>query len=95
MTYSWHRVDGDLPPGSLGQNSNTLTIVGATPTDEGMYYCMASKEKLRVESNRATLNVNGRGEFYSNFRLLLCKNRQSLDIQNTIKCVRPEYPPPG
>ena len=66
MTYSWHRVNGDLPSGSTGQHSNTLTIVRATPTDEGNYYCMASKEKIRVESNRATLNVDGRGEFYIN-----------------------------
>ena len=69
MTYSWHRVDGDLPPGSLGQNSNTLTIYGVTPHDEGMYYCMASKERIRVESNRATVNVDGRGELYGSYKL--------------------------
>ena len=67
VTYSWHRVNGNLPAGSTGQNSHILTIHGVTPHDEGTYYCMASKERIRVESNRATLNVDGRGEFYSNY----------------------------
>ena len=60
VTYSWHRVDGDLPSRSRGQNSNTLTIPRATPHDEGMYYCMASKEGVIVESNRAIISVNGK-----------------------------------
>ena len=60
VTYSWHRVDGSIPPRSQGQNSNKLTIPRATPPDEGMYYCIGMKERIRVESNRARLNVNGK-----------------------------------
>ena len=40
--YSWHRVDGDVPSQSSGQNTNTLTIHRAVPADEGQYYCMAT-----------------------------------------------------
>ena len=60
VTYSWHHVDDDLPFRSRWQNSNTLTIPRATPHDEGMYYCMASKEGVSVESNRAILIVDGK-----------------------------------
>ena len=56
VTYSWHRDGGSVP---RGQNSNTLTITRATPPDEGRYYCMASKEGISVESNRATVRVDG------------------------------------
>ena len=59
MTYSWHHDGGSIPSGSRGQNSNTLTIPRATPPDEGMYYCMASKEGISVESNRARVRVDG------------------------------------
>ena len=41
--YSWHRVDGDLPSQSSGQNTNTLTIHRIVPADEGEYYCMATQ----------------------------------------------------
>ena len=41
--YSWHRVDGDLPSQSSGQNTNTLTIHRVVPADEGEYYCMATQ----------------------------------------------------
>ena len=57
--YSWHRVDGSVPPRSQGQNTNELTILQAIPPDEGMYYCIAMKEGIRAESNRAILNVDG------------------------------------
>ena len=59
VKYSWHRVDGSVPPRTEGQNTNELTIPQATPPDEGMYYCTAMKEGIRVESNRAVLNVDG------------------------------------
>ena len=58
--YSWHRVDGSIPPRSQRQNSDELTIPQVTPPDEGMYYCIAMKEGVRVESNRVTLNVDGK-----------------------------------
>ena len=60
VTYSWHRDGGSVPS---RQNSNTLTITRATPPDEGMYYCMASKEEISVESSRAGLTVDGKQFF--------------------------------
>ena len=63
MTYSWHRVSGSIPSRSQRQNSNELTIPKATPPDEGMYYCIAVKEGIRVESNRVTLKVDGRSMY--------------------------------
>ena len=59
MTYSWHRHGDSVPSRSRGQNSNTLTIPTATPPDEGIYYCMARKERISVESSRARLRVDG------------------------------------
>ena len=59
-TYSWHRVDGSVSPRSIGQDNSTLTIPRVTPYDEGMYYCIAIKEEITVESNKARLNVNGK-----------------------------------
>ena len=64
MTYSWHRDGGSVPSRSRGQNSNTLTIGRATPPDEGIYYCMASKEGISVESNRARARVDGKKSHY-------------------------------
>jgi len=60
VTYSWHRVGGSVPSRSRGQNNNELTIPGATPHDEGKYYCLASKDRISVESNRATVKVDGK-----------------------------------
>ena len=59
VTYSWHRGGGSVPSRSGGQNSSTLTITRATPHDEGRYYCMANKEGISVESNRARVRVDG------------------------------------
>ena len=61
VTYSWnrYRYGGSVPSRSRGRNSNTLTITRTTPPDEGMYYCMANKEGISVESNRATVRVHG------------------------------------
>jgi len=59
VTYSWHRDGRTVPSRSRGQNSNTLTIPTATPPDGGRYYCMANKEGINVESNRARVRVDG------------------------------------
>ena len=62
-TYTWHRVGGSVPVRSTGKSSQTLTIPRATPHDEGMYYCIASKEGVSVESNRAAVTVDGKNFF--------------------------------
>ena len=60
VKYSWHRVNGSIPYKSQGRNSNTLIIPRATPYDEGVYYCKASKNGITVESNKVVVRVNGR-----------------------------------
>ena len=59
MTYSWYRVNGSVSVRSTGQNSNTLNIPMITANDDGIYYCMASKDGISVESNRARVMVEG------------------------------------
>jgi len=60
VTYSWHHVSDRVPSKLVGQNSNILTISRATPHDEGMYYCMASKDGISVESSRAIVRIDGK-----------------------------------
>ena len=60
VIYSWHRIDGHIPPRSLGQHSDTLTIHTVTPHDEGMYYCIANKSAISVQSNNASVQVDGK-----------------------------------
>ena len=59
-SYSWHRANGRIPSRSVGQNSNVFTILMASPVDNGRYYCLVSKDGVSVESNRATITVNGK-----------------------------------
>ena len=61
VRYSWHRVDGHLPSHSHGRHNDTLIIHRATPHDEGMYYCVARKNGISVESSIALVKVNGKG----------------------------------
>ena len=59
-SYSWHRNNGDIPSTrSTGQNTNTLTITRAIPTDEGMYYCIATNDGGSTSSMSASLTVDG------------------------------------
>ena len=60
VTYSWHRVGGPLPLQSQGQDSKRFTINRATPHDEGVYYCVAKKSGIRVESTNALVTINGK-----------------------------------
>ena len=61
VKYSWHRVDGHLPSHhSHGRHNYTLTIHRVTPHDEGMYYCTAKKSGIRVKSNNALVQVDGK-----------------------------------
>lgn len=45
---------------SSGQHSNTFTIHKATPLDEGEYYCVARKSGITVQSNTASVVVDGK-----------------------------------
>ena len=58
--YSWHRVDGDVPSHSSGQNTNRLTIHRAVPADEGQYYCMAMLFGHCAVSNNVMVTVEGK-----------------------------------
>ena len=60
MTYSWHRVGGSVPLRSIGQNNSTLTIPRVTPYDAGMYYCIAKRNDISIESDKAVVSVNGK-----------------------------------
>ena len=60
VTYSWDRIGGSLPLQSQGQDSNRFTINRATPHDEGVYYCVAKKSGIRVESTNALVIINGK-----------------------------------
>ena len=63
VAYSWHRIGGSIPSRSHGHRSGTLFIPRVTPHDEGMYYCVATKMEIVVESNRATVRVDGKETF--------------------------------
>ena len=58
--YSWHRVDGDIPAHSSGQNTSTLTIHRIVPADEGEYYCMGTLHGHCAKSNIVNVRVNGK-----------------------------------
>ena len=60
VAYSWHRVDGHIPSHSQGRYNDTLTILGATPRDQGTYYCMAVKSGISIKSNDAIVQVDGK-----------------------------------
>ena len=60
VTYSWHRVGSSVPSRSIGQNNSILTIPRATPYDIGVYYCVAERQGISVQSSEAVLRVNGK-----------------------------------
>ena len=59
VIYSWHRVSGSVPSKSIGLNSSTLIISKVTPYDKGLYYCIAKRKGISVQSNKAIVRVNG------------------------------------
>ena len=59
--FSWHRVNGDLPSQSSGQNTDTLTIHRVVPADEGEYYCIAVQFGHHCAvSNNVMVTVEGK-----------------------------------
>ena len=88
-TYSWHRVDDELPTTQrlTGQNSNMLTFHKILPPDEGMYYCVAKKMRVTAESNKVNLEVDGKLLHDINLWLGGCYNllyRKQVDVYITI-----------
>ena len=49
-----------MPSQAEGHNNDTLTIYGATPHDEGMYYCIAEESGITVKSNSASVQIDGK-----------------------------------
>ena len=60
-TYLWYRIGDSVLTRSIGKSNSTLIIPAVTPYDAGVYYCIAEKEEISVESNKAELSVDGRG----------------------------------
>ena len=86
--YLWRRVNGMLPSRSEGRRRSTLTIRRAIPPDEGMYYCIISKDTVTVESDRATLEVNGKLVFI--LAIVSCieyKNISTFGCIHTYVCI--------
>ena len=73
VAYSWHRLIGSVPSRSIGQNSTTLIIPRVTPHDVGDYYCIVQKGNISVQSNKATVTVNGEKLFIVMFIIKLSK----------------------
>ena len=71
VEYSWHRVDGDIPLHSSGQNSSRLTIHRIVPADEGEYYCMGTLLGHCAKSNTVEVMVNGK-KGYHVFKYPIC-----------------------
>ena len=60
VKYSWHRANGHIPSHSQGHYNDTLTILRATPHDQGIYYCMAMKSGVSIKSNDVVVEVDGK-----------------------------------
>ena len=71
--YSWHRVNGDIPSQSNGQNTDTLTIHRVFPADEGEYYCMATQFGHCAVSNNVMVMVESK-------EIILHKHYEQLRI---------------
>ena len=59
VTYSWHRVDGDIPAKSTGVHSSELTIPWFGLADEGQFYCIIKKFGHCGKTDNITLTLDG------------------------------------
>lgn len=64
VSYTWEKQNDDIPPNAEGVNSNTLTLIGITPTDSGHYRCIAINEHGRNYSDYATIIITGKMQSY-------------------------------
>lgn len=58
--YRWEKQDGAVLANAEGVDSNTLTLIGVTPGDSGLYRCVAINDHGRSYSNYATVTVKGK-----------------------------------
>ena len=58
-SYFWERWDDSIPPGAIGVDSSTLTLVNLTPEDAGYYQCVVSDGSEKNFSNYAKVTVYG------------------------------------
>ena len=59
LSYIWDRQNGGIPSGSIGKNTNTLTLIDAQPEDSGNYRCVATNRYGSSMSDYATITING------------------------------------
>ena len=58
-SYNWERQNDVIPSGSVGVNTNTLTLINIQPEDAGNYRCVAANASGSSFSNYANLVVDG------------------------------------
>ena len=59
-SYNWERNGSNIPPGAIGVNTSTLTIINLQPEDAGNYRCVASSEDPCLLSNYTSIKFNGK-----------------------------------
>ena len=58
--YRWERESGNLPAGSTGVNTNTLTLINLRPEDAGNYRCVAINSSGNSLSDYVSVSINGK-----------------------------------
>ena len=58
-SYCWERQLSDIPAGSTGVNTDTLTLVNPEPNDTGNYRCLVGNHSDERFSDYARITVNG------------------------------------
>ena len=59
LSYTWHRIGGDIPVNSSEKTNCKLTILRFGLADEGEYYCMPEVFGHCAKSNTVTLTLDG------------------------------------
>ena len=59
LSYIWDRQNGGIPSGSIGKNTNTLTLIDVQPEDSGNYRCVATNRYGSKMSDYTKITING------------------------------------